>query len=94
MASSVDSPEDLTKMRTSAGADFDFLSDKDGMLMDALGVRHENGGRGGTDIAQSASFLFSPNGELLWSKIAENFRVRPKPEEVLAAIDEHVPATR
>ena len=58
--------------------------------MDALGVRHEGAGPGDTDIAQSASFLIAPDGKLLWSKVAEDYSVRPEPEEVLAAIDQHL----
>lgn len=41
----------------------------------------------GGDIARAGSFLFDSSGKLLWSSIAENFRVRPEPAETLAAID-------
>ena len=77
-------------MRDSAGASFDFLSDPDGKLLDALDMRHVGARYDGADMAQSASFLIAPDGRLLWSKVAENYRIRPKPEEVLEAIDRHL----
>lgn len=64
-----------------------FLSDPDGKLIDLLGLRHKGAGPGGLDIAQSASFIFQPDGTLLWHKLAPNYRVRPEPDEVLAAYD-------
>jgi len=64
-----------------------FLSDPDGRLLDLLGLRHQGAGPGGTDIAQSASFLFAADGTLIWHHLAANYRVRPEPEEILAAYD-------
>jgi peroxiredoxin len=94
---SVDAPEDTAKMRRSVGdADtgeaeeqdaITFLSDPEGRLLDLLGVRHEGAGPGGRDLAQSASFLIEPDGTLLWHTVAANYRVRPKPETILAAYD-------
>jgi peroxiredoxin len=75
-------------MRDSAGAEFDFLSDPDGEMLDFFGVRHPGGAIEGGDIAQSASFLLDRTGRLLWSRVAENYRVRPRPAEILAAADE------
>ena len=64
-----------------------FLSDPEGRLLDLLGLRHEGAGPGGRDIAQSASFLFEPDGTLLWNQVASNYRVRPAPEKILAAYE-------
>lgn len=64
-----------------------FLSDPEGRLLDLLGMRHEGAGPDGRDIAQSASFLFEPDGTLLWHHATPNYRVRPKPETILAAYD-------
>lgn len=74
-------------MRSSAGAEFDFLSDPEGRLLDILGLRHENGGPTG-DIAQSASFLLDRDGRVTWFRVAETYRVRPRPDEILAEVDE------
>jgi peroxiredoxin len=93
----VDSPEDTATMRravldagTGEAEDPDaitFLSDPEGRLLDLLGMRHEGAGPGGRDIAQSASFLFDPDGTLLWQHVTPNYRVRPEPETILAAYD-------
>ena len=78
-------------MRDAADATFEFLSDPEGELMDAVGIRHQGGRADGADIAQSASFLVDPKGRVLWRKLAENYRVRPKPAEILRAADQHLP---
>lgn len=75
-------------MRTSAGGQFEFLSDADGRLLDLFGLRHEKGRYDGVDIAQSASFLIDATGHLVWQRVADNYRVRPHPKEILAAADE------
>lgn len=64
-----------------------YLSDPEGRLIDLLDLRHKGGGPEGLDIAQSASFLFAEDGTLLWHQLAPNYRVRPDPEEILAAYD-------
>lgn len=76
-------------MREAAGASFDFLSDADGRWIDFFGVRHAGGRvQDGGDIAQSAGFLVDGRGRLVWQRLAVNYRVRPKPEEILAAADQ------
>lgn len=88
VAISVDAPEQLALMKTSAAAGFDFVSDPAGRLLDLLDVRHRAGHpETGGDVAQSAAFLLAPDGRILWRKIAENYRVRPEPEEILAVVD-------
>lgn len=74
-------------MRTWAAAEFDFLSDPTGQVIDLFDLRHTQGRADGLDIAQSASFLLSPEGRILWFKVAENYRMRPDPSVVLAAAD-------
>lgn len=74
-------------MRTWAGAEFDFLSDPEGRVIDLFDLRHRGAGPGGADIAQSASFLLSPEGRVLWLKVADNYRMRPDPKVILAAAD-------
>lgn len=87
VASSVDAPDKLTTMRTSAGAGFPFLSDPAGRLLDLLDVRHAGGGHEGQDVAQSATFVLGPDGKVLWRHLAANYRQRPEPAAVLAAVD-------
>jgi peroxiredoxin len=81
-------------MRTWAGAEFDFLSDPEGKMIDLFDLRHTQGRADGVDIAQSASFLLSPEGQVLWFKVAENYRTRPDPSTVLAAADALIGASR
>lgn len=92
VAISVDQPEKLLVMKNAAGAGFEFVSDPEGRLLDRLDVRHVGGTPEGGDTAQSASFLIAPDGRILWRKLAANYRVRPEPKEVLAAIDALPPA--
>lgn len=88
VALSVDDVEGITKMRNAAEATFDFLSDPEGQALDALDMRHITGGIDGGDIAQSATFLLSPDAKVLWQHVSENYRVRPDPEDILKTIDE------
>lgn len=87
----VDEPADLERMREAAGAEFTFLSDTGGRLMDRFGLRHRGGRADGADIAQSASFLLDAEGRVAWFTVAENYRVRPHPDEVLEAVDRSLP---
>jgi peroxiredoxin len=90
-----DPPDKLQVMRQAAEASFDFVSDPDGRLLDLLEIRHRGGNpETGGDIAQSASFLVDAEGRLLWEKVAENYRVRPSVDELLAAIDALDAATK
>ena len=83
----LEAPESNKRMREKTGAQFEILSDEAGKLIDHFGMRHVKGKRGQSDLAQSASFLLDQNGKVLWQRIAENYRVRPKPEEILQALD-------
>jgi peroxiredoxin len=73
-----------------AGLEFPILSDPDLRMIDAYGLRHV-AAHDGQDIALSASVLLDAHGIVRWTKVTRNFRVRPTPTEVLAAIDAHVP---
>jgi alkyl hydroperoxide reductase subunit AhpC len=44
-------------------------------------------GHDGEDIALSASVLIDADGVVRWTHVTPNFRVRPLPAEILAAID-------
>ncbi|MCG8456746.1 MAG: redoxin domain-containing protein [Holophagales bacterium] len=87
VAATVDSPEDLRRMRHASGASFEFLSDPEGRLLDLLRIRHEGASPTGGDVARSSSFLISPEGEILWAHLTPTYRLRPKPARILATID-------
>jgi peroxiredoxin len=92
MAVTVDPPEKLQVMKTAAGASFDFISDSQGRLVDLFDIRHSGGSPEGGDVPQSAHFLLSPDGRVLWRILATYYRVRPTPKDILAVIDALPPA--
>lgn len=66
--------------------DFDILVDRGGKLVDLLGIRHKNANPvKGQDLPRSASFLIARDGKLIWHTLAQNYRVRPGPDDILAA---------
>lgn len=69
-----------------AGLGFPILSDPELATIDAYGLRHV-AGRQGRDIALSASVLIDADGVVRWTHVTPNFRVRPLPNDILAAID-------
>ena len=81
---SVDDVEHAARMKVSAAVDFDVLSDPEGTTLDLFGIRHEDG-LGTLDLAQSATFLLDRSGTVVWRRVAENYRVRPEPREILEA---------
>lgn len=89
VALSVDPPDKLRKASGTIGAEFRFVSDLKGEVLDRFGLRHEGGNPfTGADIARPALLLLSKDGILLWSHYADNYRVRLTPAEVLAAARE------
>lgn len=74
--------------RAAAGAarhrlPFPVVSDTDGRLMDALGLRHAGGGPSGRDIFYSTAFLLDAEGRVAWSFAPDKFNVRASPQEIL-----------
>ncbi len=43
----------------------------------------------GIDLATPATFLFDANGEILWSYVSTNYRIRPDTADLLVAAEEH-----
>ena len=74
------------ELARTAGLDFPILSDPDLQMINAYGLRHL-AAHDGADIAFSASVLIDADGIVRWTSVTRNVRVRPDPEEVLAAID-------
>jgi peroxiredoxin len=82
----VDPVEVNAQLIRDAGLDFSILSDPDLRTIDAYGLRHV-GGHDGSDIALSASVLLDAQGIVRWTYVTRNFRVRPLPSDILAAVD-------
>jgi peroxiredoxin len=82
------SPDPVEKNRSVVeriGLEFPVLSDSDLSLIGALGLQHEGAGPGGTTIPRPATLIVR-NGAIVWRNLTENYRVRPRPEDVLAAL--------
>jgi peroxiredoxin len=66
---------------------FTFLSDPDGVLLDALNIRHKGGREDGADIAFPTAVLVDGAGTVRWTYQSDTYRQRAEPEEVFAAIE-------
>jgi peroxiredoxin len=78
-------PEQAIKMEMTVKPGFAIMVDREGKLVDLFGIRHKGGNFfNGQDLPQSASFLISREGKLIWHTLASNYRVRPSPDEILA----------
>jgi peroxiredoxin len=78
--------EEALKIVRRVKPDFEIMVDRGGKLVDLLGIRHKNANPiKGQDLPRSASFLFTRDGRLIWHTLAQNYRVRPGPNEILAA---------
>lgn len=84
---SVDPPEVSARLKQRLEADFSFLSDPDGGLLDALGIRHRTGGERG-DIAFPTAILVDERGVVRWTFQSDTYRERAHPDEIFRAIDE------
>jgi peroxiredoxin len=65
--------------------DYHIVSDPGLQAIDAYGLRHEEPGQ--PPIAHPASFLIDAEGVVRWRDVTENYRLRPQPETILAALD-------
>jgi peroxiredoxin len=82
----VDSVEQNAEVVRDVGLGYRILSDPDLTAIDAYGLRHEHEA-GQPPIAHPASFLIDANGVVRWRDLTDNYRLRPRPETILAAID-------
>lgn len=104
VAVSVDDIAQSEALRTRVGLDIEFLSDHEGVLLDRLGVRDDAGlipglstaGFGGDDdvgraIFLPTTFLLDADGVIRWIHRPDDYRVRATADEVVDAIDAHLP---
>ena len=87
IAISVDSPTDSETLRQSQGYTFPILSDAKDDVIRRWDLVHPHGGVDGADIARPAEFLIDASGKVRWVNLTEDFRVRARPQQVLAAFD-------
>ena len=82
---SVDPPDASARLKQRLGSDFTFLSDADGVLLDALGSRHRRPGE--ADLAYPTAVLVDGGGVVRWTFQSRGARERAEPEAIFAAID-------
>jgi len=85
LAISVDPVARNREVAESYAPDLLVLSDPDLLAIDAYGLRHVDGGLDG-DIARPATFIVDRQGTIVWRDLTDNWRVRPRPEQLLAEI--------
>lgn len=69
--------------------EFPLLADTELEVIDAYGLRHEEGGIYG-DIARPATLVVDRDGNIVWRDLTDNWRARPRVEdviEILAGLD-------
>jgi len=87
IAVSTDPPVNLVDASIQSKSNFPMFQDPDGDLLTALDLLHEKGNPiNGADLARPAHVLFNKEGDVLWLKATDNYRVRPTPAEVLETI--------
>ena len=86
VAISPDSVEQNRDVAERQQIEFTILSDSDLAVTETFGLVHAGGGPGGGDIPRPASFLIV-DGEIRWRELTDNWRVRPRPHEILAVVD-------
>lgn len=87
MAISADPPATLQEHLAKTGWTFTFLSDPKAEAARRYDVMHAGAGPEGTDIPRPAEILIDPTGTVRWVELTEDYRVRARPEEVLAVFD-------
>ena len=83
----VDPPATNADLAHQARLGYPILSDPELRTIDAYGLRHEHAGPDGADVARSASVLIDADGVVRWTFVTTNVRVRPTPDDVIAAVD-------
>lgn len=87
-AISVDTPAESADLCRKAGYTFTFLSDEKREVIHQYDLVHAHGGQGGADIARPAEFLLDSTGTVRWVNLTEDYRIRARPEQMLAAIEQ------
>jgi peroxiredoxin len=85
---SVDSPAASRRLKARLQSRFTFLADEQGVLLDALGIRHRGGRNDGADIAYPTAVLVDGRGVVRWTFQSHSYRERARAEEIFAAIAE------
>lgn len=88
LAISVDPPDKSAAIVESHRLGFAVLSDARGEAIRAYGVVHEAGNPiDQSDIARPATFIVDREGRIAGRDLTENWRVRPRAADLLAALE-------
>lgn len=87
VAISVDAPEVSRDLARKAGYTFPVLSDPRAETIRLYDVVHAGAGENGRDIARPAEFLVDSSGTVRWVNLTENYWVRARPEQIIAAAE-------
>jgi peroxiredoxin len=93
VAVSVDPPATTRAHLAKTGWTYTFLSDPKAEVIRRYDLLHPGGGMAG-DIARPAELLIDPTGTVRWVDLTEDYRVRARPETVLAVYDQLTGASR
>ena len=85
VAISVDTPEQSRDLCNKAGYTYTFLSDPKAEVIRRYDILHPGAGDDGQDIARPAEFLLDSSGVIRWVNLTEDFRVRARAEQMIAA---------
>ena len=81
---SADPPEKLASI--SKNYQFTLVGDPELKVIDQFGLRHKDASPYGGDIARPAVILLSPEGEVLFTLLTDNWRVRPTANDILTKV--------
>ena len=87
VAISVDAPEVSRDLVRQAGYSFPVLSDPKAETIRRYDLVHAGAGVNGQDIARPAEFLVDSSGTVRWVNLTENYWVRARPEQIIAAAE-------
>ena len=90
---SAQSQQEVSKMAKSLSVPMRFLFDDGLTAVKSLGLLHEGGTPSGMigyeqDTIMPTVLITKPGGEIYYSDLTSNYRVRPEPEELLKALEE------
>ena len=84
MAIAADPPQKSREIVEAYDLAYPLLSDTKTEVIHAYGVAHRKGDPiNDVDIARPATFILDREGRVVWYHLPENWRIRPRPEELL-----------
>lgn len=86
IAISPDSVESNNRVARRLALEYAVATDEGLALTKALGLVHPGGAPAGHDVPRPATYVIRDN-EIVWEYLTDNWRVRPHPDEVVAAAE-------